>query len=142
MLIELISAIPIYFGRFDYCWEVNWKYYQGIEISFDNIHFNKEPYIEICQTRDIEQMKFTVAHELWHFFWFQYLTDFERTIYWILFDYSWPFDFLREYSKTNKEEDFADTFATIYRGKDLWHRWRVFNLKLDYIKLLINRYVN
>lgn len=126
MLIELISTISIYFSKFDYCYEHSWKYYH-------------EKRIEICDTWNKEQMKFTLIHELWHYFRYEYMTDDERFNYNSLFVNSKETDFYREYSKTSISEDFADMFALSYIEDITWNNSRVFNVKKEYINILIKK---
>ena len=126
MIIELISNISITFSNFDYCDKYNWIYYY-------------EQRIEICNTWDKEQMKFTLLHELWHYFRYEYMTDEERFNYNSLFVNSKETDFYREYSTKSINEDFADMFALAYIEDLTWNNSRVFNIKKEYVHSLIKK---
>lgn len=57
-------------------------------------------------------------HELGHYFWFNYLTDINRTEYSKEYDKAmkvWIKWFYRDYGMTNASEDFADNFALSFR---------------------------
>lgn len=125
MIIELISTISITFSKFDYCDKYHWIYYQ------------QEQKIEVCNTWSKEQMRFTLLHELWHHFRYQYLTEAERFNYNSLYVNTKQEDFYREYSSTLITEDFADMFAIVYIENIIWNNSRIFNLKKEYIRTLI-----
>ena len=93
---NLVAAIVITFWNYDYCStsDIRGKYYHA-----------EPPYIEVCQVENKKEKYFYTLHELGHFFWFKYLTDEEKELYKILFENSNLFDYYREYSKTNSEED-------------------------------------
>ena len=127
MLTELLSTISIVISKFEYCDTYHWIYYQ------------QEKKIEVCKTWNKEQMKFTLIHELWHYFRYEYMTDEERFNYNSLFVNSKETDFYREYSTTSITEDFADMFALAYIEDINWNKSRVFNLKKEYINFLIKK---
>ena len=123
MLISLISLVQINIIN---CWEVdyNWYYSQPPAV------------ITICQTNDINQMRWTLLHELWHFFFHQYLNDEEKEIWAILSQSSYINDYISVISMINTNEDFAETFKNIYLKNKELNRF-----KKAYMNYLINKYL-
>lgn len=126
----LLVSITITVSNFSYC---------GDDTSWRYIDYWDKPYIEICPTEK-EYRKFTILHELWHFFWYKYLTEEERETYIDLYNQSYDNDFYRYYSKSIPEEDFADNFALYYLGnKDNTIRGWILEFKIWYIWDLIKK---
>lgn len=77
------------------CWEVQWIY----------IDHTKQIYV--C---DSDLRKFTIYHEVAHYYWYNNLTEKEKNIY--TKAYKRAKSHFREYSSKGVEEDFADAYAT------------------------------
>lgn len=149
MLAYLIANIVISFGLFDYCLDsdVRGKYYhpriniETFNINSDNMELLPSR-IEVCTNASKEEIRFYALHELWHFFWFEFLNDEDKKIYEMFYNYSNNFDFYREYSKKSVEEDFADNF-TLAIDSQLENNiinWRILKLKINFIKHLLLKY--
>lgn len=105
------------------CWEMNWAYNHETKIIYlcDGIQWNKEFYKQ---------------HEIWHYFWFNIMTQSQRDSYTKIWTESkW---FYRDYGKTSAIEDFADNFAVVATNKNILR----IRQKTNFIKKIINIYAN
>ena len=80
-------------------------YYQCWAIVASYSHESKKVYV--CDW--IDDQEFHLNHELWHYYWFNIMTEIQRKRY--TKEYNKAKVFYREYSNTNAEEDFADNFS-------------------------------
>ena len=107
LLQALITTITI--TLIDCTWtNLHWLYH----LRYEQI----KPRIEICRLESKEDMKFTLVHELGHYYWFEYLTREQKEEYKKLYNQSNYF--FTTNSRIDAEEDFADNFF-LYFADDL-----------------------
>lgn len=131
LLLEIASTVTIAVWNFLFCNSNAWMHYMTIQ---DDIITDNR--IEICE--GISNKKQTLVHELWHQYWFLYLSINQRNQFRDMQSDNRE-DYISLYSMQNELEDFADIFASIY----LW--WKqgsseLYKKKEDFIRKLINSY--
>ena len=139
-MLELIKLFLLYisisFWEYEYCnsSEVKGKYLIAINI------------VEVCENYKYKNL--VAIHELWHYFWFTYLSKEEKAIYEIMFINSWWFNFVTSYAETDVVEDFAETFTSaLVRELKIENRYSistsyVIRIKIDYVKWLAEKHKN
>lgn len=108
-------------------------------ITYEGRYIQPPPAIEICIS-DKKQMKESIIHELWHFFYFQFLNEYDQKLWSILYNKSTIDDFVTWYAMSNEYEDFAETFAIIFT-KQKYDKTELIEKKIKYIKYLIYKYL-
>ncbi len=123
ILIYIIQGILITLGSYGYCDVYAWKYY------YDQVK------IEICAPQSRESMRDVLVHEIGHKYWNEDMTSAEKKWYIEIYNENfWDINsYYREYSMTNIEEDFADTFMYVILWKSL-ERNEWFYDKVKYIE--------
>ena len=136
LLIQLLLVVPITYGDFEYCKEIDGFNQRGkheIVIQDDVIIKNE---IQVC--KNATEKEWVILHELGHQFWHTHLSITERKQYREMFSDKAE-DFWRAYGMQSPEEDFADNFASIYLGKK-YERSEKYKQKIDFIRKIIKRY--
>lgn len=108
-------------------------------ITYEGRYIQPPPAIEICIS-DKKQMKESIIHELWHFFYFKFLNEYDQKLWSILYNKSTIDDYVTWYAMSNEYEDFAETFAIIFT-KEKYDKTELIENKIKYIKYLINKYL-
>ena len=115
--------------------KISWRYTNWDSIIRWNKYKAKTIYI--CK-KDKETMKNTLVHELWHYVWYNKLSEAEKG-YWIELNQKSEtvYDYWREYWMKNYEEDFATLFEYLYNWGNEEFASPILIQKILFIKKII-----